>query len=168
MAKKKPAANTPATERVEVSGHIIDSLILPKILDLITASGGAFKIERITIGQARKDPSYALLEVTAPSEERVHQILALIADHGAVPVSDTDCRLIAADIDGAFPEGFYSSTNQRTEIRLGGEMGIALQGLHRGEQTRREPRVQLPRGVLVAETRSQKEIGVGTCFHRSR
>ena len=24
-------------------------------------------------------------------------------------------------MDGAFPEGFYSTTNQRTEVRLGGE-----------------------------------------------
>ena len=31
-----------------------------------------------------------------------------------------DCRLAEADIDGAFPEGFYSTTNQRTEVRLDG------------------------------------------------
>jgi lysine-ketoglutarate reductase/saccharopine dehydrogenase-like protein (TIGR00300 family) len=117
----KPAANELPTEKVEVSGHIIDSLILPKILDLITASGGAFKIERISIGQARKDPSYALLEISAPTEERLQQILAAIADHGAVAVTKSDCHLVAADMDGAFPEGFYSSTNQRTEIRLGGQ-----------------------------------------------
>ena len=24
-------------------------------------------------------------------------------------------------MDGAFPEGFYSTTNQRTEVRLGGQ-----------------------------------------------
>jgi lysine-ketoglutarate reductase/saccharopine dehydrogenase-like protein (TIGR00300 family) len=36
-------------------------------------------------------------------------------------VVDRDCRLVEADIAGAFPEGFYSTTNQRTEIRLGGE-----------------------------------------------
>jgi lysine-ketoglutarate reductase/saccharopine dehydrogenase-like protein (TIGR00300 family) len=135
MAKKKSAvaANEPCTERVEVSGHIIDSLILPKILDLITASGGAFKIERISIGQARKDPSYALLEVSAPSEERLQQILAAIADHGAVAVSQADARLVAADMDGAFPEGFYSSTNQRTEVRLNGEwVEVQLQEMDMG------------------------------------
>ena len=37
------------SEEVEVRGHIIDSLILPKILDLITAGGGAFAIKHITI-----------------------------------------------------------------------------------------------------------------------
>ncbi len=31
-----------------------------------------------------------------------------------------DAQLVDADLDGAFPESFYSTTNQRTEIRLGG------------------------------------------------
>ena len=26
-----------------------------------------------------------------------------------------------ADMDGAFPEGFYSTTNYRTQVRVGGE-----------------------------------------------
>ena len=109
------------SERVELSGHIIDSLLLPKVLDRITAAGGAFKIEQITVGQARKDPSYALIDVQAASAERLSQILADIADHGALAVGNLDCRLVAADIAGAFPEGFYSTTNQRTEIRLSGK-----------------------------------------------
>ena len=105
-------------EEVEVRGHIIDSLILPKILDVITASGGAFRIKRITIGQARNDPSYALVEVEAPTEDLLRQIVQQITDHGAVPTHAQDCQLVAADMAGAFPEGFYSTTNQKTEIRL--------------------------------------------------
>ena len=109
------------TEKVELTGHIIDSLLLPKVLDCVTAAGGAFRIEKITIGQARKDPSYALVEISAPTEAKLEQILATIADHGAMPVVKQDCRLVAADIAGAFPEGFYSTTNQRTEVRLAGQ-----------------------------------------------
>ena len=30
----------PFVEQVEIAGHIIDSLILPKVLDTITAGGG--------------------------------------------------------------------------------------------------------------------------------
>jgi lysine-ketoglutarate reductase/saccharopine dehydrogenase-like protein (TIGR00300 family) len=105
-------------EEVEISGHIIDSLILPKVLDTITASGGKFRIASITIGQNRNDPSYAVIELRARTAEAMDRLLALIADHGAVPTTKQDCRLTAADMDGAFPEGFYSTTNQRTEIRL--------------------------------------------------
>ena len=109
------------TEEVEITGHIIDSLILPKVLDSITASGGKFRIANITIGQNRNDPSYAVIELRTRSAEEMDRILALIADHGAVPTTKQDCRLTAADMDGAFPEGFYSTTNQRTEIRLQGQ-----------------------------------------------
>jgi lysine-ketoglutarate reductase/saccharopine dehydrogenase-like protein (TIGR00300 family) len=107
-------------ERVELSGHIIDSLLLPKVLDHITAGGGSFRIEQITIGQAQSDASFALIAVHAPTAERLQQILADIADHGATPVQSQDARLVAADIAGAFPDGFYSTTNQRTEVRIGG------------------------------------------------
>ena len=108
-------------EDVEVRGHIIDSLTLPKILDCISGNGGAFRIKQITIGQTRNDPSRALIEVSAANQDAIERILAQIADHGAMPVATHDCRLVAADIAGAFPEDFYSTTNQRTEIRLAGK-----------------------------------------------
>ena len=108
-------------EDVEVRGHIIDSLILPKVLDLITAAGGGFRIKDISVGQQRSDPSHALIEVSADSETLLEKILASISDHGAVPVVGQDCLLQDADMDGAFPEGFYSSNNQRTQIRIAGD-----------------------------------------------
>ena len=39
-------------EDVQITGHIIDSLLLPKVLDVITTAGGSFRIKKITIGQA--------------------------------------------------------------------------------------------------------------------
>ncbi len=121
MASTHPAENRELTsfmEDVQISGHIIDSLILPKILDLITAGGGTFRVKKITIGQARNDPSFALVEVRAPRAQVLAEILGQIGDHGAVPTAQQNCQLVAADMDGAFPEGFYSSTNQRTEVRV--------------------------------------------------
>lgn len=111
-------------EEVEVQGHIIDSLILPKILDVIGAGGGSFRIKEISIGQTRADSSHAVLEVRAASERALDRILSQIADHGAILTAAHDCRLVATDVAGAFPEGFYSSTNQRTEVRLDGRWGL--------------------------------------------
>lgn len=108
-------------EEVEVRGHIIDSLLLPKILDQITSLGGEFVIERVDIGHLRSDPSFASLEVRADTRERLEEILVAIGHHGAVPRNQEDVHLEAADMDGAFPEGFYCTTNQQTEVRLGGE-----------------------------------------------
>jgi hypothetical protein len=117
---KSPETDYQCVEEVEISGHIIDSLILPKVLDSITAGGGSFRIAKIAIGQDRHDPSYAVIEVRTRTPEAMERILATIADHGAVPTTKQDCRLVTADMDGAFPEGFYSTTNQRTEVRLDG------------------------------------------------
>src|SRR5215217_7222354 len=108
-------------EEVEIQGHIIDSLLLPKVLDTILTRGGSYVIKDIKIGQRGSDPSHARIEVRAPSADRLHEILAVIHDHGAVPVHVADCEARPADMDGAFPEGFYCSTNFRTQVRLGGQ-----------------------------------------------
>ncbi len=109
-----------AFEEVELQGHIIDSLLLPKVLDTILTRGGTYIIKDMKIGQRGADPSKARIEVRAESPQRLHEILNAIHDHGAIPVHATDCELVAADLDGAFPEGFYCTTNFRTQIRLGG------------------------------------------------
>jgi lysine-ketoglutarate reductase/saccharopine dehydrogenase-like protein (TIGR00300 family) len=119
QANARPAETH--VEDVEVRGHIIDSLILPKILDCIMSNGATFRIKDITIGQARTDPSYARLEVQAADAALLDRVLAQLADHGATPTTTADCQMAEADVDGAFPEGFYSTTNQRTEVRLAGK-----------------------------------------------
>lgn len=111
----------PNSETVEIRGHIIDSLILPKVLDTITTGGGSFTIESILVGQTRHDPSFARVVVAAPNADMLAAILAAISDHGASPVTSQDCQLVSADLSGTFPEGFYSTTNQRTEVRIDGE-----------------------------------------------
>jgi lysine-ketoglutarate reductase/saccharopine dehydrogenase-like protein (TIGR00300 family) len=114
-------ANQPFVEDVEIQGHIIDSLLLPKILDEILTQGGSYVIKDIRIGQRQTDASRARIEVRAPSAEALRQLLDSIHDHGAVPVTARDCATVAADLNGAFPEGFYSTTNYRTQVRLHGE-----------------------------------------------
>jgi lysine-ketoglutarate reductase/saccharopine dehydrogenase-like protein (TIGR00300 family) len=120
-------------EEIEISGHIIDSLILPKVLDEIAALGGRHETEEIRIGPRRQDASYARLRVETDSAEQLERILASIIRHGAVPVHQRDCELQAADMDGAFPEGFYCTTNEDTEIRLHGRwLGVDKQKMDAG------------------------------------
>lgn len=119
-ANANSSGGSPQTfcEDVELSGHIIDSLLLPKVLDEITALGGEYQSQEIRIGHNRNDPSYVRLTVTAPTAPCLETILTAIGQHGAVPVQHHDCRLEPADMDGAFPEGFYATTNETTEVRL--------------------------------------------------
>src|SRR5712692_6652921 len=112
---------SPFVEEVELQGHIIDSLILPKVLDEILTRGGTYELKDIQIGRRQSDPSHAVLEVRAATAEQLQDILDQIHDHGAVPVNAGDCTVTPADMDGAFPETFYSTTNFRTQVRLEGE-----------------------------------------------
>lgn len=120
-APRSDAPGTTFSEEVEIQGHIIDSLILPKVLDEILTRGGQYTIRDIRIGQSQNDPSHARIEVRASQAGTLEEILDAIHDHGAVPVVSQDCQVVAADMDGAFPENFYSTTNYRTQVRLDGE-----------------------------------------------
>ncbi|HVM02103.1 MAG TPA: hypothetical protein VM263_05485, partial [Acidimicrobiales bacterium] len=107
-------------ERVEVGGHIIDSLILAKVLDAILDAGADYRIVEVDIGRTSVDPSRAVLEVVGEDEEALGRLLDDLQLHGANRVAQSDARLATADQDGVLPEGFYSTTNLGTEVRLHG------------------------------------------------
>ncbi|MBN9520937.1 TIGR00300 family protein [bacterium] len=108
-------------EHVELSGHILDSLLLPKVLDAIVTRGASYEVQEFRVGRTQGDPSYARLEIRADSQPQLDAVLTEILSHGAVPVHPADCAAVVADMDGAFPDGFYCSTNYRTQVRLRGE-----------------------------------------------
>ena len=110
-----------ARSLVHLSGHIIDSLILPKILDIVMNLGGEFQIVDIAVGQRRADRSSARILVEAPTSETLEKILARIKEHGALPLDEADepAELAPAPRDGVFPDRFYATTNLTTWIRVG-------------------------------------------------
>ena len=107
------------SETVELRGHIIDSLILPKVLDTILTGGGSFKIGEVKIGQKRVDQSYARVEVSAPSGEALDDLLLRLRQHGAEALEKKEAQLAPAPADGVFPADFYITTNQQTFVRIG-------------------------------------------------
>jgi lysine-ketoglutarate reductase/saccharopine dehydrogenase-like protein (TIGR00300 family) len=105
---------------VEISGHIIDSLILPKVLDLIINLGAEFEIVEIQIGHRRTDRSYARIQVEAATPALLERVLANIKEHGALPVDEKEEAVLleAAPADGVFPDHFYSTTNLATWVSV--------------------------------------------------
>ncbi|HEX8897838.1 MAG TPA: hypothetical protein VF751_04010, partial [Chthoniobacterales bacterium] len=106
------------SETVVLRGHIIDSLILPKVLDQILTQGGEFKIGEIKIGQNRVDQSFARIDVSAPTHEKLDDIVLRLRQHGAEVIEKADVQLAPAPADGVFPKDFYVTTNQQTFITL--------------------------------------------------
>src|SRR5581483_4558486 len=92
--RRSPPARPPSTRRetvmlqathgfveeVELQGNIIDSLLLPKVLDEILTRGGSYVLRDIRIGQRQADPSHARIEVRAQTAEALREILDAIHD----------------------------------------------------------------------------------------
>jgi lysine-ketoglutarate reductase/saccharopine dehydrogenase-like protein (TIGR00300 family) len=106
---------------VELRGHIIDSLMLPRIMDELMGLGVAYEIQRLDIGQRKDEPSYARLEIAAPTPELLQTALAEVQALGATPLHVGEAVFEPAPADGVFPERFYSTTNLETHLHIGGE-----------------------------------------------
>ena len=115
------AAKSTHVERVEMTGHIVDSLLLSKVLDAIRSRGGKYHLRELVLGENPDDASKASIEVVASSAAKLEEILKEIHSHGAVPAQPHDVKTVVADLVGAFPDGFYCSTNFRTQLRVNTE-----------------------------------------------
>lgn len=109
-----------ATETVEVRGHIVDSLILAKILDLIVDAGAEYRVVDLELGTSHVDPSVARISITAADASALAALLTELHPHGAHPVDTDDAVVEPAESSGVLPEGFYATTNLATQVRVGG------------------------------------------------
>ncbi len=112
--------NAAFVEEIVLEGHIIDSLILPRAFDLIMDLGGDFNVEEIRVGRSKSETSFARMKVFADSEEQMRRMVRALQDLGARLVDGEDVITAPAPVDGAAPDGFYSTTNLPTEVRLNG------------------------------------------------
>ena len=104
---------------IEVRGHLIDSMILTKIFDVIMDLGGEFEVLNMTVGKKKKEPSYAKLQIQGKSQEHLNKILNQVYREGATPTNGKNIVLKVAPKDMVMPDDFYSTTNNTTEIFLG-------------------------------------------------
>jgi len=107
-------------EDVSVEGHLIDSLIVSRMMDDIIELGGTFETLSFEVGRTNDDVSRAKLRVIAPDQATLDRVMTAVQERGAVPLNASDAQWEAAPADGVFPEGFYSSTNMETWVRLAG------------------------------------------------
>ncbi|MDR2623647.1 MAG: TIGR00300 family protein [Methanobrevibacter sp.] len=101
---------------VTLSGHIIDSLVLPKALDTIMNQGGDFKILEFEVGKRKSDISKARIVVYADSPILLDSILDELSEIGASISEIKEVELIESPKDKVVPPDFYSTTNHTTHI----------------------------------------------------
>ena len=108
------------TARLVLKGHIIDSMMLPQIMDLVMDIGGNFTIEELKVGQHKTDTSLCRMEVVATTPEQLDRIVRQARALGATVESEQPAKLDKVSKAGVFPEGFYSTSNLPTEVLLDG------------------------------------------------
>lgn len=69
---------------VEIKGHIIDSLTLSKILDIITSNDGRCEFVDINIGVSKKDFSYAKIKIITVEKDKLDFIYEKLVEQGAI------------------------------------------------------------------------------------
>ena len=109
------------SEIVTMTGHILDTGILPAVLDELGELEVEYEIVELNVGKTRESESLCRMEVTAGSEQELLEILDRLRAHGANAETVEDATVEAADIAGSFPPGFYSTTNLETEVRVDGK-----------------------------------------------
>ncbi|HET9612111.1 MAG TPA: hypothetical protein VFP06_21030, partial [Acidimicrobiales bacterium] len=108
-----------STETIEVTGHIVDSLLLAKILDTILDAGCDYEIVDVSIGKTNLDASSARIAVSG-DDDVLGGLLDDLQVHGANRVVQEDAVLVAAERDGVLRAGFYSTTNRASGVRVDG------------------------------------------------
>ncbi|MGA2714687.1 MAG: TIGR00300 family protein [Bryobacteraceae bacterium] len=111
----------PFEEVVEAEGHLIDSHIMEQIFDKVVESNGRFEVEQFRIGRTNGDPSYLRLRVETPTRTQMDHVLAQLLAIGCSPAESGDAVLGLVERDRCAPEDFYSTSNHRTHVRIGGE-----------------------------------------------
>jgi lysine-ketoglutarate reductase/saccharopine dehydrogenase-like protein (TIGR00300 family) len=113
-----------ASTEIELEGHIIDSLILPRVWGAIEDAGAHFRVQEMRIGQSETETSFARIEVSADSAEQLTALLHTLQQLGAVPAVERDAATERVTRDGILPDAFYSTTNLPTQVRLGGRWAL--------------------------------------------
>ncbi len=106
-------------ETVYLDGHIVDSLTLSKVLDIVVRDGGQYRITDFKVGETRADMSHAAIRISADTADLLEHILHSIQQHGAARATG-EALTEPAPADGVFPESFYVTTNLDTSIRFNG------------------------------------------------
>jgi lysine-ketoglutarate reductase/saccharopine dehydrogenase-like protein (TIGR00300 family) len=109
----------PFQEVVEAEGHLIDSHVMENIFDKVVEYHGRFEVQEFRIGRTNVEASYLRMLVETPEAALLAHLLESLLELGCAPVDSGDADLRTVERDCCAPEDFYSTTNHRTQVRIG-------------------------------------------------
>src|SRR5215813_2138226 len=107
-------------EIVEAEGHLVDSQILSSIMDRVIECGAVYEVIDFKLGRTNDEFSQLQMRVVAPTREILDRTLEELVELGCYQAQIIDATLKPAPGDRVAPDDFYSTTNHRTHVRVGG------------------------------------------------
>jgi len=109
---------------LSLEGHLLDSGLLDRALELTIQGGGSFQILNFQLGKQRQSTSSAEFRISAPDVNVLEALLGQLIELGAAPAGPQQieaARLERVSTEGVAPEDFYVTTIYPTEVRVGGQ-----------------------------------------------
>lgn len=149
----------------------MDSGILARVLDDIRDYGGGFVIDALDVGHESHDPSSAKITVQAVDDASLQRLLMRLQTRGVNQLDPGEAVVEAAELPGVLPEGFYSTTNLETQVRIDGawhavenpEMDCGLviaRSPHDGTRVRTVPLTEVEVGMQIVVGASGIRVSV--------
>jgi lysine-ketoglutarate reductase/saccharopine dehydrogenase-like protein (TIGR00300 family) len=116
------AASSVQSRALKLDGHLLDSGLMDRALELTVQSGGSFQILHFNLGKQRQSTSQADIQISAPSEEVLDKIMGGMIELGAVAgkLKENDAELKTVTHPGVAPEDFLATNIYPTEVRVAG------------------------------------------------
>lgn len=105
--------------QLRAEGHLIDTGLMSRFLDLVVENGATYELRHFEIGRTVDDFSKLWLTIVG-EHEVVERVVAELVSQGCQVEGDQPVQLEASDSDKTVPDSFYSTTNHRTEVFVGG------------------------------------------------
>src|SRR3954471_1764838 len=109
------------SEIVEAEGHLIDSQILNVVFDTVVKHSASFDVLKFNIGRRNDEPSSISMRISSDTEGGLKDVLEELVALGCRLADDHDAITRVADRDGCVADDFYSTTNHKTFVRIGGQ-----------------------------------------------
>jgi lysine-ketoglutarate reductase/saccharopine dehydrogenase-like protein (TIGR00300 family) len=108
------------TRRFLAEGHLIDSGLLTRMLNIIVEAGADYEILSMTMGKVRTDSSRVEIQISCGSAGQLDSLTTLLVNQGCYEKEVQEAILRPAPGASCVPDDFYATTNRRTQVFLGG------------------------------------------------
>jgi lysine-ketoglutarate reductase/saccharopine dehydrogenase-like protein (TIGR00300 family) len=104
------------SRRFLAEGHLIDSGLLTRMLNIIVDEGADYTVVDFSMGKVRTDASRLELEVRCADGRQLEAVTGHLVNQGCYEKDAPEALVKPAPKDSCVPDDFYATTNRRTQV----------------------------------------------------